>query len=334
MGGMPHDLLAPTWFREAQTRVAPFAARTPLVRFPAPAGAPGELWLKDEGSQPIGSFKLRGAANKILALPEAERRRGVITYSSGNHAQGVAYAARRLGIPAVVVMPSSTSSIKRSATEALGATIVTVGPASAERREKAEQLAAGHGYAVVPPYDDPWIIAGQGTCGLEILEDAPDVDLVLAPVSGGGLLSGIAAAIKHQRPEIRVVGVEPELAGDAHESFMSGQLQTWAAELTTRTIADGLRTQSLGELNWAHIHAFCDSIVTVTEEEIGASVRAIYRGCPPRAGSGERGLVAEPSGAVAAAALLFHAPELLPYRRAVAVLSGRNIEPALLGALL
>ena len=153
---------------------------------------------------------------------------------------------------------------------------------------------------------------------------------MLVPVSGGGLLYGIAAAIKHQRPEARVVGVEPELAGDAHESFLSGRLQTWPAELTTRTVADGLRTQSLGELNWAHIHAFADAILTVSEDEIRAAVRAIYKTCPPRDGSGETGLVAEPSGAVTAAALLFHGTELLPCRKAVAVLSGRNMDPALL----
>ncbi len=333
MEEMTPDLLPLESFREAQTRIAPLAARTPLVRFPAPQGVPGELWLKDEGAQPIGSFKLRGAANKILALPERERQRGVITYSSGNHAQGVAYAARSVGTKAVIVMPANTPEIKRAATLALGAEIVPVGPASSERRARAEALAAEHGYTMIPPYDDPSIIAGQGTCGLEILEDLAEVDLILAPVSGGGLLSGIAAAVKHQRPEVRVVGVEPELAADAHESFFGGELKTWPAELTTRTVADGLRTQSLGELNWAHIHAFCDTILTVSEQEILAAVRAIYQRCPAREGSGEQGLVAEPSGAATAAALLFHATELLPYRKAVAVLSGRNIEPALLAQL-
>jgi threonine dehydratase len=341
----PENLVTLDELRAAQARIAGIAVRTPLIPFTAP-GIPGQLWLKDEGAQPIGSFKLRGAANKIFSLAPELRSRGVITYSSGNHAQGVAYAAREAGIRAVIVMPSNAAEIKRAATEALGAEIVFVGPASSERRAKAEELAAQHGYVMVPPYDDPAIIAGQGTCGLEILEDLPDVDLVLVPVSGGGLLSGIAAAIKHQRPEVSVIGIEPELAGDARESYLSGELVSWPAELTTRTIADGLRTQSLGDLNWKHVHAFVDSILTVSEDEIKTAVRAIYEHAParvlPSLDSGEQslgqgqiaGLVAEPSGAVTTAALLFHSTALLPYRKAVAVLSGRNIERAMLGQIL
>jgi threonine dehydratase len=330
---MAHNLVTLGDLQQARQRIADTAVRTPLIPFPAP-GVPGELWLKDEGAQPIGSFKLRGAANKILSLPAAERARGVITYSSGNHAQGVAYAARQAGVKAVVVMPANAPAIKRDATEALGAEIVFVGPASSERKEKAEALAAKHGYCMVPPYDDPWIIAGQGTCGLEILDDLSDVDLVLAPVSGGGLLSGVAAAIKLTRPEVSVIGIEPELAGDARESYLSGDLVTWPAELTGRTICDGLRTQSLGILNWEHVSAFVDSILTVTEDEIKSAVRILAERCPARPGSDANGLIAEPSGAVTAAALLFHSTQLLPYRKAVAVLSGRNVEPALLADLL
>ncbi len=320
--------------RKAQARLRGTAVHTPLVPFPAP-GVPGQLWLKDEGAQPVGSFKQRGAANAVFSLPEEARRRGVITYSSGNHAQGVAYAARAAGIPAVIVMPATAPAVKRAATEALGAEIVTVPTAaSAERMARAEDLAARHGYAMIPPYDDPAVIAGQGTCGLEILEDLPDVDLVLVPVSGGGLLSGIAAAVKHQRPEVSVIGVEPELAGDAHESFRLSTRTAWPAALTARTIADGLRTQSLGERNWAHIQAFVDNIVTVSEAEIREAVRLIHHRCPPRPGSAAAGLVAEPSGAVAAAALLFHTAALPPFRKAVAVLSGRNVDPDLLHDLL
>ncbi len=331
---MATDLVTPEAFLAAQRRIAGTARRTPLLPVKLP-GVPGELWLKDEGAQPIGSFKLRGAANKILALGPDERQRGVITYSSGNHAQGVAYAARAAGIRAVIVMPRGAPQVKIAATQALGAEIVFVETASsAERKRKAEQLKNDHGYEMIPPYDDPEIIAGQGTCGLEILEQLPSVDLVLVPVSGGGLLSGIAAAIKHRRPEISVIGVEPELAGDARESFLSGSLTAWPAELTTRTVADGLRTQSLGELNWLHIHTYVDNIITVTEDEIRAGVRGLYEAAPPRADESASGLVAEPSGAVTTAALLFHTTELLPYRKAVAVLSGRNIEPALLDGLL
>ncbi len=306
--------------RTAQQRIHGLAVHTPLVRFPAPE-LPGQFFLKAESLQPIGSFKLRGAANKIAQLTPEERRRGVITYSSGNHAQGVAYAARAFGSKAVIVMPSNAPEIKRRATLALGAEIVTVGPASSERKSKAEELSARHGYVVIPPYDDPDIIAGQATCGLEILQDLPDADLVLAPVSGGGLLSGVAAAVKHLRPQCRVIGVEPELAADAQESFRAGQLVNWPAEKTSRTLCDGLRTQSLGQLNFDHIRAFVDDILTVSEIEIRAAMRRILF---------DARLTPEPSGAVTTAAILFHTAELLPFERAVAILSGGNVEPDLL----
>src|SRR5271156_2766003 len=208
------ELLTLDAFRDAQARIRGVAVHTPLVRLPIP-GAAGKVFVKAEGLQPIGSFKLRGAYNKIAQLSDAERGRGVITYSSGNHAQGVAYAARALGAKAVIVMPSNAPEVKKQATAALGAEIFTVGPSSAERKLKAEELEAKFGYVMVPPYDDPAIIAGQGTCGLEIIEDLPAVDLILSPVSGGGLLSGVATAIKLIKPEARVFGIEPELAADA-----------------------------------------------------------------------------------------------------------------------
>jgi threonine dehydratase len=310
--------------RAAQARIRAVALRTPLVRLLSPEVL-GDVFVKAESLQPIGSFKLRGAYNKIAQLTEAERGRGVITYSSGNHAQGVAYAARALGAKAVIVMPSNTPEVKRRATAALGAEIVMVGPASSDRKSKAEQLEAEFGYVMIPPYDDPAIIAGQGTCGLEILEDLPDVDLVLSPVSGGGLLSGVAAAIKHQRPEVRVIGIEPELAADAQESFRSGRLVTWPAELTTRTIADGLRTQSLGELNFLHVRAFVDDILTVSEDQIRQAMSTLLHNAR---------LTPEPSGAVTTAAILFHQSELLPYRKAVVIMSGGNVEPEMLRHLL
>lgn len=310
--------------REAAARVAGIAVRTPLVRAPFD-GVSGEVWLKAESLQPIGAFKIRGAANKILQLTPEEVRRGVITYSSGNHAQGVAYAARAVGAKAVIVMPSNAPAIKRAATIALGAEVVDVGPASSERLAKAEELVRAHGYVVVPPYDDEKIIAGQGTCGLEIVEQLPDVDLVLSPVSGGGLLSGVAAAVKQLKPSAKVYGVEPELAADTAESFRTGKIVEWPAELTTRTIADGLRTQSVGVRNFAHLQAFVDGIVTVTEAEIRATMRAIVMTAR---------LVPEPSGAVAAAALLFHAAELPAYRKAAAIVSGGNVDPKLLAEVL
>jgi threonine dehydratase len=308
----------------AAARIAGVAVKTPLVRAPFP-GVSGQVWLKAESLQPIGSFKLRGAANKILQLTPDEIARGVITYSSGNHAQGVAYAAREVGAKAVIVMPSNAPAIKRAATLALGAEVVDVGVASSERLEMAEKLVREHGYVVVPPYDDEQIIAGQATCGLEIVESLPDVDLVLVPVSGGGLLSGIATAVKLLNPNAKVFGVEPELAADTAESYRTGNIVTWGAELTSRTIADGLRTQSVGVRNFAHIQAYVDGIITVTEAEIRAAMRAIVATAR---------LVPEPSGAVAAAALLFHADQLPSYRKAVAIVSGGNVDPALLAQVL
>jgi threonine dehydratase len=315
--------------RTAAARISGVAVRTPLVRAPfagvAGYGTDRQIWLKAESLQPIGSFKLRGAANRILQLTPEEIGRGVITFSSGNHAQGVAYAAREVGAKAVIVMPSNAPAIKRAATLALGAEIVEVGVASTERLAKSAELVERHGYVVIPPYDDEAVIAGQATCGLEIVEELPEVDLVLSPVSGGGLLSGVAAAVRQLRPQAIVVGVEPELAGDAAESFRKGEIVTWAAELTSRTICDGLRTQSVGVRNFAHIQAYVDRIITVTEAEIRAAMRAIVA---------TTRLVPEPSGAVTTAALLFHAHELPPYRQAVAIVSGGNVAPEMLAEVL
>jgi threonine dehydratase len=326
---MADELVSLEAIRAAADRIAGIAVKTPLVRAPFPGlsghGTNKEIYLKAESLQPIGAFKIRGAANKIFQLTPAEIARGVITYSSGNHAQGVAYAARAVGAKAVIVMPANAPAIKRAATLALGAEVVEVGLASSERLAVAEQLVREHGYVVIPPYDDEQIIAGQATCGLEIVESLPDVDLVLAPVSGGGLLAGVAAAVKQLSPNTKVFGVEPELAGDTAESFRAGSIVTWPAELTSRTMADGLRTQSVGERNFAHIRAFVDGIVTVSEAEIRAAMRAIVAATR---------LVPEPSGAVAAAALLFHGSELPPYARPVAVLSGGNVDPALLAEVL
>jgi len=328
------DLITLADIQAAALRITPAAVRTPLVRltrarlvlagFPDLADTTPDIYLKDESAQPIGSFKLRGAYNKIAQLTPEELRRGVITYSSGNHAQGVAYAARALGARAVIVMPSNAPQIKRDATIALGAEIVEVGPASTERKLRAEQLADAHGYTIIPPYDDPAIIAGQATCGLEILDQLPNVDLVLSPVSGGGLLSGVATAIKlHPKPyplNPLVYGCEPAVAADAHASFTTRTLTEWPAADTTRTLCDGLRTQSLGALNFAHILQFVDGIVTVSEAEIRTATRIILEATK---------LTAEPSGAITLAAALFHHHELPPARKIVAILSGGNLDPTL-----
>ena len=235
------DLVSLETIRAAAARIAQIAVKTPLVEAAFPGlsghGTGKRIWLKAESLQPIGAFKIRGAANKILQLTPGEIARGVITYSSGNHAQAVAFVARDVGAKAVIVMPSNAPAIKRAATLALGAEVVDVGLASSERLAVAEQLVREHGYVVVPPYDDGQIIAGQATCGIEIVEALPDVDLVLTPVSGGGLLSGVAAAVKQLRPQAKVFGIEPELAGDTAESFRTGSIVTWPAELVSRTSA-------------------------------------------------------------------------------------------------
>ena len=279
------------------------------------------LFLKPENQQPIGAFKLRGAYNKIASLSEADRKRGVISYSSGNHAQGVAYAARALGVKAVIVMPNNAPTIKRDATAALGAEIVLVGPGSTERQFKAEQLAAQRGYVIVPPYNDEKIIAGQGTIGLEILEDLPEVEAVFAPVGGGGLISGVAAAIKLTKPEVQVIGVEPELASDAQASLRVGKIVQFQADQVSRTIADGLRTQSVGSINFDHMQCFVDAIVTVSEDEIQQTVKLL---------SANPETIAEPSGAVATAGFLFRADQLPKTKLNVAIISGGNIEPKML----
>ena len=308
----------------AQRRLRGVATRTPLL--PCPRSGPERLlYFKPESLQPVGSFKLRGAYNRISSLSEDEKGRGVVAHSSGNHAQGVAYAARELGVRATIVMPRGASKVKVHRTAALGAEIVWVGDGSEERRIRAEELAAEHGYAMVPPYDDEAIIAGQGTVGLEILEDLPGVETALVPVGGGGLISGVAAAIKLNRPEVRVIGVEPELAADARASLRSGRRVGITGVQAGRTVADGLRTQRLGEITFSHIKRFVDDIVTVGEEEIlDAARRLAY----------EARLVAEPSGAVAFAGYLFRQDELPPTRQNVALISGGNVEPRVLARIL
>ena len=309
---------------EAQSRLQGVTVRTKLIEFPLCDADPRRLLLKPENKQPIGAFKLRGAYNKIASLSEAERKRGVISYSSGNHAQGVAYAARALNVKSVIVMPNNAPLIKREATAKLGAEIVLVGPGSDERKTKAEALAAQHGYIIVPPYNDEKIIAGQGTIGLEILHDLPEVEAVLAPVGGGGLISGLATAIKLTNPKVKVIGVEPELAADAQASLRSGQIVQFPAEQVSRTLADGLRTQSIGPINFEHIRRYVDDIITVTEDEIRQAMK--YLSANPET-------IAEPSGAVSIAGFLFHVHELPRTKLNVAIISGGNIEPAMLEEL-
>jgi threo-3-hydroxy-L-aspartate ammonia-lyase len=308
--------------RAAATRLEGIAFRTPLVPFP---GAEPSLLLKAESLQPTGSFKLRGAYAAISGLPAHVRARGVVAHSSGNHAGAVAYAAALLGVPATVVVPDNAPPVKLDPVRRLGARIVTTEPSLTARVAATDDLTRRHGYSLIPPFDDRAVIAGQGTIGLEIATDLPDADQVVVPVGGGGLISGIAAAIRALCPGTRVVGAEPELAGDAHESFRTGRRVAWRAQDTQRTIADALRVEQVGALPLQHLLGQVDGIVTVTEDEIREAVRRI---------AVQARLVAEPGGAVAVAACLFRERELSAARTRVAVLSGGNIDPALLAAIL
>ena len=296
--------------RAAAERIRGVAVRTPLLPWDE------RTWLKPESLQPVGSFKIRGAYAKISALRDEERRRGVVTYSSGNHAQAVARAARLVGVPATIVMPNNAPRAKVDGVQRDRARIVWCGPGSEERRAVGERLASEEGLALIPPYDDPEVIAGQGTIGLEIATQLPELTTVLVPVGGGGLASGIATAVKALKPEVRVIGVEPELAADARDSLRIGQIVAWSAEDVGRTMADGMRAQQLGALPFAHLSRYLDEIETVTEDEIVASVRLLATGAR---------LVVEPSGAAALAAHL--KDEVEPNERRVVVVSGGNVDP-------
>jgi threonine dehydratase len=306
--------------RAAAEKIRGVAVRTPLL--PCLWGKPNRpLWIKPENLQPVGAFKIRGAYNAIAALSDAERARGVVTYSSGNHAQALAYAARVIGIPAVIVIQDNAAPVKIESTRALGAEVVVV--PLPERESAAEEIAARRGAALIPPFDHPDVIAGQGTIGLEILYDLPSADLILVPISGGGLISGIATAIKALRPQAKVIGVEPVLSADALASLTAGEIVHWEPERRARTVAEGLQSE-LSELTFAHLSKLVDDIVTVSEEEILAAIPVLAR---------QSRIVAEPSGAVTTAAYLNRSHEF-PAGNTVALVSGGNIDPALLARLL
>ena len=296
----------------ARERIRGVAKVTPLLDVTALAGRP--LWLKCESLQPGGAFKIRGAHNMVAQLTDEERRRGVITYSSGNHGQAVAIAARALGAPAVVVMPTTAPKIKIDGTRGFGAEIVFAGTTSLHRQAKAEELAAERGLAMVPPFDHEWIIAGQGTLGLEILEQCAGVGTILVPVGGGGLISGVAAAVKQSRPSVQVVGVEPAGAASMKNAIDAGEIRTLEGACS---IADGLMAVRPGELNYAHVRHFVDRLVTVEDQQIAAAVRWMFE---------RTHLVAEPSGAATVAAALASGANYPP--PVVAIVSGGNLDPA------
>lgn len=316
------QLVSISEIRSAAARLDGVALRTPLVLFPA---VEPRLLLKPESLQPTGSFKLRGAYAAISAVPAGQRAVGVVAHSSGNHALAVAYAAALLKVPATVVVPANAPQVKVAAARALGARIVQCEPGLAARTAATSELVAQHGYVLIPPFDHRDVIAGQGTIGLEIASDCPQAELVVCPVSGGGLISGIAAAMTALNPAAKVVGVEPELAADAQESLRKDRRVAWPASDTQRTIADALRVEQVGELPMLHLRSQVHDIVTVTEDEIREAMRRLAT---------QARLVAEPGGAVAVAACLFHAAELPAAAVRVAVLSGGNVDPGLLAEVL
>jgi threonine dehydratase len=298
--------------RAARERIATVARVTPLIDVSAIAGRP--LWLKCESLQPGGAFKIRGAYNMVAQLTPDERQRGVITYSSGNHGQAVAISAHALGAPAVVVMPTTAPRVKVDGAKKFGAEVIFAGTTTLHRKAKAEEIAAARGLTIVPPFDHPWIIAGQGTLGLEVLEQCPQARTILVPIGGGGLISGVAAAVKQLRDEVAIVGVEPAGAASMKGSVEAGEVRTLEQ---VQTIADGLMAVRPGDLNFAHVRRFVDRLVTVEDSEIAAAVRWLFA---------EAKMVAEPSGAATVAAAL--AGDFVP--PVVAIVSGGNLDPSLL----
>lgn len=297
----------------AAARIAPVAVRTPLLPFDAASERlDAEIWLKPEMLQRGGAFKFRGAYNFVAQLSASERARGVIAPSSGNHAQAVALAARLFGIPAVVVMPTTVTPAKRGGAERLGARIELAGTTTQDRMERAVELMNAEGFVMVPPYDHAWIIAGQGTAGLEIADDMSDVDTVLVPVGGGGLSAGVATAIKLRVPNARVIGVEPAGAPKLSKARDAGHPVRIPA---SAGLADGLLAVEVGSITFAHHERYVDDVVQVEDAPLRCAMRLLLD---------RMKLVTEPSGAITVAALMEGIVK--PRGRTVAVLSGGNIE--------
>lgn len=313
---MTMTLVAAADIEAAAERIRNVAVRTPILDVDVvrsgQSGSPCSIGLKCENFQPMGAFKIRGAYNMIARLSPDLRAAGVITYSSGNHGQAVALAAERFRIPAVVVMPETAPRVKVDGVRRYKGEVIFAGTTSVDRRQKAEAEAAARGLTIIPPFDHPWIIEGAGTCGLEILEQRPDVPAVYVPVGGGGLISGIAAAIKGRGSSARIIGVEPTGAAKMSASRAAGR----PVKLDhTSSIADGLLPLRPGDLTFAHVHSFVDDIVTVDDEAIAAAVRWLFR---------EARIVAEPSGAATFAGVFASASVA---DGTVAVISGGNVSP-------
>ncbi len=300
--------------REAARRIAAEVHRTRLDHSETFSRRTGlQVYLKPENLQKTGSFKIRGATNHILRLDSRRARCGVVTASSGNHGQAVARAASRSGYPALVVMPENASPVKVAAARGYGAEVLLHGTTSAERTARARELAAERGLTFIHAFDDPWVVAGQGTVGLEILEDLPDVDAVLVPVGGGGLLAGVATAVRESRPRVRVFGVEPAEANSLQRSLQAGAITALACP---HSIADGLLPTQPGELGFHAARRYLEDVLLVDDREIAEAVVALLA---------RARMVVEPSGAATVAALL---AGRVPMRsgRVVAILSGGNVE--------
>ena len=306
--------------RAAARGLEGIAVRTPLIESAALRSRLAvSVWLKCEHRQPVGAFKVRGAFTAVSRISPADRARGVVTYSSGNHGQAVAYAAQRLGIRAVVVMPQRAPAVKVDGVKRLGGEVVIAGNSSSERYQRAQTIAQTEGLAMVPPYESLDVIAGQGTCGLEILEELPSVETIVVPVGGGGLIAGIAAAVAALKPSVRVVGIEPAGAPKLARALEAG----CPVKLDhTESIADGLLPLSIGVLPFAVLSPIVREAIEVSEEEIASAVRFLFH---------EGGLSVEPSGAVTTAALL--SGRVRPTGPTVAIISGGNVDPALLQRL-
>ena len=302
--------------RAARERIRGVARYTPLLEVPDPR-TPGpqdhRFFLKAESLQPMGAFKIRGAYNMIAQLPPEALKRGVITYSSGNHGQAVALAAQQLGAPAVIVMPTTAPTVKVDGCKGYGAEVIMEGTTSLDRQARAEKEARERGLTIVPPFDHAQIVAGQGTVGLEILEQCPDVGTVFVPAGGGGLASGTSAAIKQIKPEVRIVAVEPLGAPKMTKSLEAGQPATLPS---SASIADGLMNLRPGDITFAHIRKFVDEVVTVPEDAIASAVGWLFR---------HARLVVEPSGAVTTAAVRLGLGH--PQGKVVAIVSGGNVAP-------
>ena len=300
--------------RAAAERVRGTAMRTPVMPLPWPAaGEVHPFVIKCENLQPMGAFKVRGAFNMLAQLPADARARGVITYSSGNHGQGVAMAAKAMGVSAVIVMPTTAPSVKVEGVRSYGAEVIFAGTTSIDRQTRAEQEAAARGLSIIPPFDHPMVIAGQGTVGLELLEQVPDLGTVYVPMGGGGLIAGVATAIKLSRPGVRVVGVEPTGAMKMRAARDAGHPVTLEK---TSSIGDGIMNMRAGEITFAHVQQYVDDLVAVPDEAMATAVAWLFRNAR---------IVAEPSGAATTAAVMLGLGA--PVGTVAAIVSGGNVQP-------